>query len=177
MHPLHDIALPETIEQGFPVVVEIPAGSKLKYEIDKDTGFLMLDRVLFSAVHYPANYGFVPRTHAGDDDPIDVLVLMQAPVHPGCIVEARAIGGFRMVDDKGVDDKIIAVATKDPVFNSYTSMEQLPEHLVKELRQFFIDYKVLEKKSVKVDGDFTKDEANQAVRDSIAGYKAKFQKG
>src|SRR4249919_2902447 len=108
MHPLHDIPLPDRIDLRFPVVIEFPAGSKLKYEIDKRTGLLMLDRVLHSAVHYPANYGFVPQTHAGDGDPLDVLVLMQEPVVPLTIVRARAIGGFFMRDDQGEDDKIVA---------------------------------------------------------------------
>src|SRR5579883_1676353 len=110
MHPLHDIHLPDNIAEYVPVVIEIPRGSKLKYELDKRTGMLMLDRVLYSSVHYPANYGFVPQTHADDGDPLDVLVLMQEPVNPLTIVRGRAIGGFRMRDDQGIDDKIIAVA-------------------------------------------------------------------
>ena len=111
MHPLHDIQIPDTLSEFFPSVVEIPQGSKLKYELDKRTGLLMLDRVLYSSVHYPANYGFIPQTHADDGDPLDVLVLMQEPVVPLTIVRSRAIGGFQMRDDKGEDDKIIAVAS------------------------------------------------------------------
>jgi inorganic pyrophosphatase len=147
MHPLHDIELNEPVDVWFPAVVEIPAGSKLKYEIDKKTGMLQLDRVLYSAVHYPANYGFIPRTHGGDGDPLDVLVLMQEPVHPLTIVRARAIGGFLMVDEKGIDDKIVAVAVDDPAFASYRDYGELPTHVLAELRRFFQDYKVLEGKT------------------------------
>ncbi|HEY2899519.1 MAG TPA: inorganic diphosphatase [Polyangia bacterium] len=130
MHPLHDIALPDRIEQYFPVVIEIPKGSKLKYEIDKRTGLLMLDRVLYSAVHYPASYGFIPQTHAGDGDPLDVLLLMQEPVFPLTIVRARAVGGIAMRDDKGVDDKIIAVAIDDPAVAHYQDGKDLPPHFL-----------------------------------------------
>ena len=126
MHPLHDIPLPSNLDDNFPVVIEIPRDRSLKYEIDKRTGLLMLDRVLYSSVHYPANYGFIPQTHAGDGDPLDVLVLMQEPVHPLTIVRARAIGGFQMIDDKGVDDKIVAVAVDDPAVQHYTAAARSP---------------------------------------------------
>src|ERR1700712_5750815 len=109
MHPVHDIELPPDLAVWLPTVIEIPRGSHLKYEVDKPTGLLRLDRVLYSAVHYPANYGFIPRTPGEDDDPLDILVLMQEPVEPLTIVRARALGGLRMTDDKGGDDKIIAV--------------------------------------------------------------------
>ncbi|HEY0254315.1 MAG TPA: inorganic diphosphatase, partial [Kofleriaceae bacterium] len=119
MHPVHDIELPDDLSAWMPTVIEIPRGSHLKYEVDKPTGLLKLDRVLYSAVHYPANYGFIPRTHGDDNDPLDVLVLMQEPVYPLTIVRARAIGGLRMVDDMGGDDKIIAVAIDDPTYANY----------------------------------------------------------
>src|SRR6185437_5728501 len=109
MHPLHDVALPDDVTDHLPVIIEIPRGSKCKYELDKATGLLALDRVLYSAVHYPANYGFIPRTLAGDGDPLDALVLMSEAVLPLTIVRARVIGGLAMRDDKGEDDKIIAV--------------------------------------------------------------------
>ena len=141
MNPIHDVPLPDEIEDAFPAIIEIPFGSKLKYELDKSTGLLRLDRVLYSAVHYPANYGFIPRTHADDGDPLDVLVLMQEAVHPLTIVRARAIGGFKMRDDMGEDDKIIAVAVDDPAVSHYQATTELPPHLVIELRRFFIDYK------------------------------------
>ena len=113
-HPWHDIVVDEPIEEGFPAFIEIPKGSKLKYELDKETGLLKVDRVLFSAVHYPANYGFIPRTYCDDGDPLDVLVLGQEPVVPMCMMRARAIGRMQMRDDKGLDDKIIAVHLDDP---------------------------------------------------------------
>ena len=173
MHPLHDIVVPSSIEEFVPVVIEIPKGSKLKYEIDKTTGLLMLDRVLYSSVHYPANYGFIPQSHADDGDPLDVLVLMQEPVVPLTIVRARAIGGFRMRDDKGGDDKIIAVAVDDPAFNHYTDSSQLPPHLVVELDRFFRDYKVLEGKTSEVDRPYSRKEALDVMREALAAYRGK----
>lgn len=174
MHPLHDIPLPSNLDDNFPVVIEIPRGSKLKYEIDKRTGLLMLDRVLYSSVHYPANYGFVPQTHAGDGDPLDVLVLMQEPVHPLTIVRARAIGGFQMIDDKGVDDKIVAVAVDDPAVQHYTAAAQIPPHLFLELRRFFQDYKVLEGKFSEVEDFYDRDRALAVIAEASAGYRKLF---
>ncbi len=171
MHPLHDIPLPDKIDAYFPVVIEIPRGSKLKYEIDKRTGLLMLDRVLHSAVHYPANYGFIPQTHAGDGDALDVLVLMQEPVHPLTIVRARAIGGFQMTDDKGVDDKIVAVAIDDPAVSHYTKATQLPPHRLLELRRFFQDYKVLEGKFSEVEELYDSERALAVIAEAQAGYR------
>lgn len=171
MHPLHDIRVPMDFREHFPAVIEIAKGSKLKYEIDKQTGMLMLDRVLYSSVHYPANYGFIPQTHAGDGDPLDVLVLMQEPVHPLTIVRARAIGGFAMRDDKGVDDKIVAVAVDDPAVSHYTTHDQLPPHLLVELRRFFQDYKVLEGKFSEVEELYDRERALTVVAESLEGYR------
>lgn len=170
MNPLHDVALPNDLKSFFPAVIEIPSGSKLKYEIDKTSGLLMLDRVLYSSVVYPHNYGFIPRTHADDGDALDVLVLMQEPVHPLTIVRARAIGGFHMRDDKGEDDKIIAVCIDDPAFSHYAEASQLPPHLVKEIRRFFEDYKVLEGKASEVDDLYGVDRAHEVIRESIELY-------
>ncbi len=171
MHPLHDIEVKEPVDAWFPAVIEIPRGSKLKYEIDKKTGMLLLDRVLYSAVHYPANYGFFPRTHGGDGDPLDVLVLMQEPVHPLTVVRARAIGGFLMVDEKGVDDKIVAVAIDDPAFADYKSADQLPIHVLTELRRFFQDYKVLEGKTPEVvDEIYDVRRALEVIREGLVEY-------
>jgi inorganic pyrophosphatase len=173
MHPLHDIhVVTETVGDFVPAVIEIPRGSKLKYELDKRTGLLMLDRVLYSSVHYPANYGFIPQTHAGDGDPLDVLVLMQEPLHPLTIVRARAIGGFRMRDDKGVDDKIVAVAIDDPAYSHYTEAAELPPHVVVELRRFFQDYKVLEGKMSEVDDLYDRKRALEVIAESIATYRS-----
>jgi inorganic pyrophosphatase len=170
-HPLHDIVLPDSRAAHFPAVIEIPKGSKCKYELDKKTGLLMLDRVLYSSVHYPANYGFIPQTHADDGDPLDVLVLMTEPVQPLTIVRARAIGGFFMKDEKGVDDKIIAVALDDPAVCDYTAHTQLPPHVTRELMRFFADYKVLEEKLAEVDALYDAQHAFTVIRKSIAAYR------
>ncbi len=170
MNPLHDVALPIDLKAFFPAVVEIPAGSKHKYEIDKESGLLVLDRVLYSSVHYPHNYGFIPRTHAGDGDALDVLVLMQGAVHPLTIVRARAIGGFHMTDDKGEDHKIIAVAIDDPAVAHYHEASQLPPHLVREIRRFFEDYKILEGKASEVDELYGSTEALRVIQESVDAY-------
>jgi inorganic pyrophosphatase len=172
MHPLHDIHVPDTVEDFFPAVVEIPKGSKLKYELDKRTGLLMLDRVLYSAVHYPACYGFIPQTLAEDGDPLDVLVLMQEPVHPLTIVRARAIGGFGMTDEKGIDDKIVCVAVDDPAVAHYHAVAELPPHVTKELMRFFQDYKLLEGKHSEVEALYDRSHALDVVRTSVARYRA-----
>lgn len=170
-NPLHDIPLPEDVESFFPVVVEIPRGGKCKYELDKRTGLLMLDRVLYSSVHYPANYGFIPQTHADDGDALDVLVLMSEPVQPLTIVRARAIGGFRMRDEKGEDDKIIAVAIDDPAVSQYRQHAELPPHTVRELRRFFADYKALEDKRSEVDDLYDAARACAVIRQAVASYR------
>lgn len=172
-HPLHDIVLPDDRKEFFPVVIEIAKGSKCKYELDKKTGLLMLDRVLYSSVHYPANYGFIPQTHAGDGDPLDVLVLMQESVVPLTIVRARAIGGFFMRDDKGVDDKIIAVAVDDPAVAHYRHASELPPHLARELTRFFRDYKTLEHKLAEVEDMYDVDRAHEVIEEAVNGYRQK----
>ncbi len=173
MHPLHDIVLPPSIDEFVPAVIEIPRGSKLKYEIDKHTGLLMLDRVLYSSVHYPANYGFIPQSHADDGDPLDVLVLMQEPVVPLTIVRARAIGGIKMRDDKGDDDKFVAVAVDDPAVNHYTDVAELPPHLMKELDRFFRDYTVLEAKTTEIDRLYDREQALGVIRRSLDAYRSR----
>src|SRR5256885_8471066 len=141
MHPWHDCYVDESkIATSFPVVVEIPKGSKNKYELDKQSGLLRLDRVLYSAVHYPADYGFVPRTYCDDGDPLDALVLGQEPVFPLTIVQARAVGVMRMRDDKGADDKIVAVSVKDPSFADFHDKSQLPPHVLRQVRRFIEAY-------------------------------------
>jgi inorganic pyrophosphatase len=173
MHPWHDVPIPDddALAKSFPVVVEIPQGSKNKYELDKPTGLLKVDRVLFSAVHYPANYGFVPRTLEEDGDPADVLVLGQEPIVPLALVEARAIGGFEMRDEHGVDTKIIAVHVNDPAVRDYETLDDLPGHIVAEMRRFFEDYKVLEGKAVAVGGDMTREQAIDALRRAARRYR------
>ncbi len=170
-HPWHDIEVLEPIDECLPALIEIPKGSKIKYELDKKTGVLMVDRVLFSAVHYPANYGFIPRTFCGDGDPLDILVLCQETVTPMCLMRARAIGMMRMQDDKGLDDKIIAVHVDDPAFRHYRHINELPPHTLLELRRFFEDYKVLENKWVSVQEFEGPDVALKTIREGLEGYK------
>jgi inorganic pyrophosphatase len=172
MHPVHDIEVPADLETYVPTVIEIPRGSHLKYEVDKPTGLLRLDRVLYSAVHYPSNYGFIPRTHADDGDPLDVLVLMQEPVEPLTIVRARALGGLRMVDDKGGDDKIVSVCIDDPAYSQYERLEQLPPHIMRELDRFFRDYKQLEAKAVEVEEFYDKQHALAVIEKAAAAYRS-----
>ena len=172
MHPWHDSYIDEElIATAFPVVIEIPKGSKNKYELDKETGLLRLDRVLYSAVYYPADYGFIPRTYCDDGDPLDVLVLAQEPVFPLTIVEARAIGVMRMRDEKGVDDKIVAVSVRDPAVADYTDKDQLPAHLLRQVRRFFEDYKVLEQKTVVVEDLLGPSDAISIIRDALDLYR------
>ncbi len=132
-HPWHDVPLPGDLSLWFPCYIEIPKGSKVKYELDKATGLLRVDRVLYGAVFYPANYGFVPRTYCPDGDPLDVLVLGQAEVAPGVLLRARAIGVMRMLDEKGQDDKIIAVHADDPEYTEMRNIGDVPPHRLREL--------------------------------------------
>ena len=164
MHPWHDCYLDErSVERSIPVIVEVPKGSKNKYELDKETGLLRLDRVLYSAVYYPANYGFIPRTFCEDGDPLDALVLGQEPVYPLTIVEARAIGVMRMRDEKGIDDKVICVPFQDPNWNTVERLEDLPLQLRDEISHFFAVYKTLEQKDVEVDGWFPREAALKVI--------------
>jgi inorganic pyrophosphatase len=168
----HDLPIEEPIDEAFPAVIEIPKGSKVKYELDKKSGLLRVDRILFSAVHYPANYGFLPRTYCDDGDPLDVLVLCQEPVAPLCIMRARAIGMMRMRDDKGIDDKIIAVHVDDPTYADFRHIHELQKHVLLELRRFFLDYKTLEDKTVEIDDFEGPEVANETIRTAITAYKA-----
>jgi inorganic pyrophosphatase len=173
-HPWHDIELPPDDKLDvFPVVIEVPFGEKVKYELDKKTGLLRLDRILYSAVHYPANYGFVPRTYADDDDPLDVLVLGYEPIVPLAIVQARAIGGFRMRDEHGDDTKIIATHVNDPAVADYNDIAELPRHVMAEIMRFFEDYKVLEGKAVEVGARIGPAEARRMLQAAVASYRAR----
>lgn len=150
-HPWHDVTPGERLPMEFTSVIEIPMGSSVKYELDKKTGLLKLDRILYSSVHYPANYGFIPQTLAEDDDPLDVLVLCQEEVAPLTLVTGRAIGLMTMIDSGKKDHKILAVAVDDPEYNGFQDATDLPSHRLQMLRRFFQDYKKLEGKEVEVD--------------------------
>lgn len=170
VHPWHDIPLPEDCTAWFPAFIEIPMGSMVKYELDKPTGLLRVDRILYSAVHYPANYGFIPRTYCPDNDPLDVLVLCQEAVVPGVLLRARAIGVMRMLDNKAEDDKIIAIHLDDPDNAEVRNISDLPVHRLRQLQRFFLDYKVLEGKDVQVETPHGPDLALQILGDAIALY-------
>src|SRR6058998_1111628 len=150
-HPWHDVTPGLNLPYEFMALIEIPRGSSIKYELDKATGLLRVDRMLYSAVHYPANYGFIPQTYAEDEDPLDVLVLCQEPVAPLTLVSARAIGLMTMIDSGKKDHKVLAVAVNDPEYAGFREATELPAHRLNMLRRFFQDYKQLEGKAVEVD--------------------------
>lgn len=172
-HPWHDLPNnPDSAHESFNVVIEIPRGSRVKYELDKPTGLLKVDRVLYSAVMYPANYGFLPRSYCEDGDPLDVLVLGHEPVVPLSLMRARAIGCMRMKDEGASDDKIIAVHVNDPAVFDYRDIDDLPKHTFQEIKRFFEDYKVLEGKEVEVEDLLDAAAALQIVKESFAAYRA-----
>lgn len=171
-HPWHDLPNnPDTAHEAFNVVIEIPRGSRVKYELDKPTGLLKVDRVLYSAVFYPANYGFIPRSYCEDNDPLDVLVLGHEPVVPLCLMQARAIGCIRMTDQGEADDKVIAVHVNDPAVNGFRDIGDLPSHTFDEIKRFFEDYKILEGKEVQVDDLLNAAAALQIIKQSFAMYR------
>jgi inorganic pyrophosphatase len=173
MHPWHDIPVElSEIETHLPAVIEIPAGSKNKYELDKPSGILKLDRVLYSSVHYPVNYGFIPRSYCDDGDPLDVLVLGQEPVHPLTLMFVRPIGVMHMRDQGKADDKILAVHANDPAVNHIRELEDAPPHAMTEIHRFFLDYKVLEEKEVVVDPFLGRERALEVIRQALKDYVA-----
>jgi inorganic pyrophosphatase len=177
IHPWHDVTPGEDIPQEFNSVIEIPSGSSVKYELDKASGLIKLDRVLYSAVYYPANYGFIPQTLAEDDDPLDVLVFCQETVTPLTLIHARTIGLMTMIDGGKKDHKIIAIATEDPEFNSYREASEMPTHRLSMLRRFFQDYKQLEGKAVEVDEISPPREAYPVIEDALARYSRQRRRG
>jgi len=173
-NPWHDVDPGENVEEQFFSIIEIPKGCKNKYELDKKSGLLIADRVLYSSVHYPANYGFIPQTYCDDGDPLDVLVLCQEPITPLCIVASKAIGMISMSDEKGADDKIIAVHAYDPAYNDYSDISALPTHVTEELKRFFQDYKILEKKEVVIDNLRGRIDAVNCIKEAARFYDRKF---
>src|ERR1700756_4057936 len=171
-HAWHDVPPGKDVPRDFQAVIEIPLGSNVKYELDKPSGLLKVDRIIHSAVFYPANYGFIPQTYAEDSDPLDVLVLCQEPVQPLSLIRARAIGFMTMIDSGGSDDKIIAVATRDPEFNGYMEAKELPSHRLLVLKRFFQDYKQLEGKQVQVEEIRPAYAALNIIDKSLERYKA-----
>jgi inorganic pyrophosphatase len=177
IHPWHDVTPGENIPNEFLTIVEIPFGSSVKYELDKQSGLIKLDRILFSAVYYPANYGFIPQTLAEDDDPLDVLVLCQETVAPLTIINARTIGLMTMIDAGKKDHKVIAVATEDPEYNVYREAGEMPPHRLTMLRRFFQDYKQLEGKAVEVDEIQPAKHAFPIIEDALARYSKQRRRG
>ena len=174
LNPWHDVELGDEVPEIFPAIIEVPKGSKTKYELDKATGMIRVDRILYSSVQYPANYGFIPRTYCEDHDPLDVLVLGQEPVAPLSIMRAKPIGLMKMLDHGEADDKIIAVHADDPEYAHYESIDELPPHRMTEVKRFFEDYKVLEEKNVVVEDFFSKMEALKTIMTSMTFYQKEF---
>ena len=170
MNIWHDFPPKAITPEDFSAVIEIPKGSNCKYELDKDTGRLRLDRVLYTSTHYPANYGFIPRTYADDGDPLDVLVLCDVAIHPLTLVRVYPIGVMRMIDGGALDDKIIAIPFSDPTYNNIKSVEELPHHIFDEIMHFFTVYKQLENKQTAVRELFGPEEAKKIIAEAIAGY-------
>lgn len=174
MNIWHDINESRISAEDFVAVIEISKGSKLKYELDKETGMLILDRILYTSTHYPANYGFIPRTYADDLDPLDVLVLCSEQINPLTLVRCYPIGVMKMIDNGRNDEKIIAIPYNDPTYNGYTDISQLPSHIFDEMCHFFTVYKTLEHKETAVDEVQGRDRAIEIINSAIEAYKVKF---
>ncbi len=174
LHPWHGVKFGENAPRVVNAIIEIPQGSRCKYEIDKATGLLRLDRIIYSSFHYPVNYGFIPQTYGGDKDPLDILVITSLPVQPLTLMEAKVIGVMQMIDGGDADDKIIAVAANDPSVNHYNNIEELPKHFFEELRHFFEEYKRLENKTVEVEEFKDKSTALKIIEEAIEFYKTTF---
>ena len=175
MNPWHDIDLELKPNNEVNCLIEIPAGSKIKYEIDKKTGLLKVDRILYSSVHYPCNYGLFPQTFCDDGDPLDVLVIGQLPVAPFSIMRVRPIGVIRMIDQGEGDDKVISVHVDDPEYNHIRSIKELAPHKINEIRRFFESYKELEKKSVEITSIDDEVSAMEVLREAMEFYNQKIK--
>lgn len=173
-NPWHHVERGHDVPKLVNGIVEIPTGTRAKYELDKKSGLLKLDRVIYSSVYYPANYGFIPRSYGEDNDPLDILILTQIQVVPLCLVPAKVIGVMQMIDNGEADDKIIAVADGDPSVNHINEIAEMPEHFISELKTFFEDYKKLEKKTVKVEEFLDSKTAIEILEQSFDRYDQKF---
>ncbi len=173
-HPWHGAHYGHNAPETVNALIEIPQGSRAKYEIDKETGLLKLDRVIYSSFHYPVNYGFIPQTLGEDGDPLDILVICSESIQPLCLVEATVIGNMQMIDNGEKDDKIIAVASKDPTVNHFDSVDALPRHFINVLKNYFENYKVLENKVVEIDEFQDKQAAYEIIRKDIGHYARQF---
>lgn len=171
LHPWHGVGKGVDAPEVVTAIIEVPKGSSIKYELDKESGLLKVDRILYSAVHYPANYGFIPQSYCDDNDPLDILVLGQEPVFPLSMLRAKPIGVMKMVDQGEMDDKIIAVHLDDPEYSHYTSIDELPPHCLKTLRRFFEDYKVLENKEVIIETFLGPVEAKRIIDEAFDLYE------
>ena len=171
LHPWHGAHYGKKAPEVVNGLIEIPQGSRAKYEIDKETGLLKLDRVVYSSFHYPINYGFIPQTLGQDHDPLDILVMCSESIQPLCLVEATVIGNMQMIDNGEKDDKIIAVATKDPTVNHITNIDELPKHFIAVLRNYFEQYKALENKIVLIDDFQDKQAAYKVIEEAVDLYK------
>lgn len=176
MNIWHDINSERITPEEFMAVVEIPKGSKVKYELDKETGMLKLDRILYTSTQYPANYGFIPRTFASDGDPLDVLVLCSEHIYPMTLVKCYPIGMITMIDSGSNDEKIIAIPKDDPTYNRYRDVSELSPHIFEEMKHFFSVYKMLENKSTTVEDIMTREFAVETIKNAIESYKEKFEK-
>ena len=176
MNIWHDISEAQITAENFSALIEIPKGSNCKYELDKESGILRLDRILHTSTHYPQNYGFIPRTYADDGDPLDVLVICSVPISPMTLIQAYPIGNIRMIDGGKLDDKIIAIPFGDPNYNQYTNIDQLPSHIFDEMKHFFSVYKTLESKETAIDEVKGVLEAVSIIEDAIKAYEEKFGK-
>jgi inorganic pyrophosphatase len=174
-NPWHSVSYGENIPKVVNGIIEIPKGTRAKYELDKDSGLLILDRVLYSSVYYPANYGFIPQTYCDDKDPLDILIISQIEIVPLCIVPAKVIGVMRMLDGGEADDKIIAVAEGDPSVNHINDISELPKHFISEMRNFFEDYKKLENKTVQVEEFENAKIAQEILKKAIEDYNKIFR--
>ncbi|MFZ6008845.1 MAG: inorganic diphosphatase [Bacteroidota bacterium] len=175
-HPWHEVSIGKNPPEHVNGIIEIPRGSRAKYEIDKDSGLIKLDRVIYASMYYPLNYGFIPQTMGEDKDPLDIVVLTQVSVVPLCLIPSKVIGVMQMVDRGEADDKIIAVAEQDPSVSHITDVKDLPEHIRAELKHFFENYKTLENKKVVVDEFLSKEQAFKIIETSVEYYKKMVKK-